>query len=113
MFLARSLIRSGRLACCRKPTFEVCINISAKGHRQTFHHPLPACMLPASDFRLRTPECRTWREGHTFPPCSSREETMTRVLTILAAGIGLFAGLAIPAQAADVSLARLDCGTPL
>src|ERR1700744_6489506 len=39
-------------------------------------------------------------------------ETMTRTLTILAAGIGLFAGVAAPAQAADVSLARLDCGTP-
>ena len=39
-------------------------------------------------------------------------ETMTRTLTILAAGIGLFAGLSVPAQAADVSLARLDCGTP-
>ena len=37
---------------------------------------------------------------------------MSRTLTILAAGIGLFAGLAIPAQAADLSLARLDCGTP-
>ena len=37
---------------------------------------------------------------------------MTRTLTILAAGIGLFAGLSVPAQAADVSLARLDCGTP-
>src|SRR5882757_1624173 len=38
------------------------------------------------------------------------EETMKRTLTILAAS--LFAGLAMPAQAADVSLARFDCGTP-
>src|ERR1700753_1965338 len=30
----------------------------------------------------------------------------------LAARIGLFTGLALPAQAADVSLLRLDCGTP-
>jgi len=37
---------------------------------------------------------------------------MNRTPTILAAGICLFAGLAMPAQAADVSLARLDCGTP-
>ena len=38
---------------------------------------------------------------------------MYRILTILAAGAGLFASLAVPAQAAsDVSLARFDCGTP-
>jgi N-acyl homoserine lactone hydrolase len=38
---------------------------------------------------------------------------MKRTLTILAAGACLFAGLATSAQAApDVSLARLDCGTP-
>jgi N-acyl homoserine lactone hydrolase len=38
---------------------------------------------------------------------------MQRTLTKLAVGAGLFAGLAFPAQAAsDVSLARLDCGTP-
>ena len=38
---------------------------------------------------------------------------MKKTLTILAAGISLFAGLAGSAQAApDVSLARIDCGTP-
>ena len=38
---------------------------------------------------------------------------MKRILTIVAAGAGFFAGLAVSAQAApDVSLARLDCGTP-
>jgi N-acyl homoserine lactone hydrolase len=38
---------------------------------------------------------------------------MNRILTILTAGASLFAGLAVPAQAAsDVSLARFDCGTP-
>jgi N-acyl homoserine lactone hydrolase len=37
---------------------------------------------------------------------------MKRILIKLAAGAGLFAGLAMPAQAADVSLARFDCGTP-
>ena len=37
---------------------------------------------------------------------------MKRTLTILAAGACLFAGLAAPAQAADMALARLDCGTP-
>ena len=35
---------------------------------------------------------------------------MQRVLTMLAAGA--LAGLAIPAQAADLALTRLDCGTP-
>ena len=35
---------------------------------------------------------------------------MKRVLTMLAAGA--LAGLAIPAQAADMALTRLDCGTP-
>jgi glyoxylase-like metal-dependent hydrolase (beta-lactamase superfamily II) len=34
----------------------------------------------------------------------------TRILTMLAAGA--LAGLAMPAQAADVTLTRLDCGTP-
>src|ERR1700727_1532771 len=38
---------------------------------------------------------------------------MKRTLTLLAFGASLFAGLATSAQAApDVSLARLDCGTP-
>src|SRR5438105_3006938 len=38
---------------------------------------------------------------------------MKRTLTNLAAGASLFAGLALPAQAAsEVSLARFDCGTP-
>ena len=38
---------------------------------------------------------------------------MNRTLTILAFGASLFASLATSAQAApDVSLARLDCGTP-
>ena len=38
---------------------------------------------------------------------------MSRTLTILALGASLFAGLAAPAQAADVSLLRMaDCGTP-
>ena len=38
---------------------------------------------------------------------------MKRILTILTAGAGFFACLAVPAQAApDVSLARFDCGTP-
>jgi glyoxylase-like metal-dependent hydrolase (beta-lactamase superfamily II) len=35
---------------------------------------------------------------------------MKRMLTMLAAGA--LAGLAVPAQAADMSLTRLDCGTP-
>jgi len=35
---------------------------------------------------------------------------MKRMLTLLAAGA--LAGLAIPAQAADMTLTRLDCGTP-
>ena len=37
---------------------------------------------------------------------------MKPTLTILAAGACLFAGLAMPAQAADMALTRLDCGTP-
>jgi N-acyl homoserine lactone hydrolase len=37
---------------------------------------------------------------------------MSRKLTTLALGAGLFAALAAPALAADVSLLRLDCGTP-
>jgi N-acyl homoserine lactone hydrolase len=38
---------------------------------------------------------------------------MNRTLTILAVAASLFASIAAPAQAAsDVSLARLDCGTP-
>jgi N-acyl homoserine lactone hydrolase len=37
---------------------------------------------------------------------------MNRTRTILAAGVCVFASLAAPAQAADMSLTRLDCGTP-
>lgn len=37
---------------------------------------------------------------------------MTKTLTHLATGAILLAGLSAPAFAADVSLARLDCGTP-
>ena len=37
---------------------------------------------------------------------------MKPTLTILAAGACLFAGVAAPAQAADMALTRLDCGTP-
>ncbi|MBV8827573.1 MAG: N-acyl homoserine lactonase family protein [Bradyrhizobiaceae bacterium] len=39
---------------------------------------------------------------------------MNRMLTLLAAGISaaVFASVAAPAQAADMSLTRLDCGTP-
>jgi glyoxylase-like metal-dependent hydrolase (beta-lactamase superfamily II) len=37
---------------------------------------------------------------------------MNRTLTMLAVGAGLFAGIAAPAQAAELSLARIDCGTP-
>jgi N-acyl homoserine lactone hydrolase len=49
----------------------------------------------------------------------SRKEAMNKTLTTLAVGASLFVGLlpglvpglATPAQAADVSIARLDCGT--
>jgi len=37
---------------------------------------------------------------------------MTRKLTMLAIGASLFAGIVAPAKAADVSIARIDCGTP-
>ena len=38
---------------------------------------------------------------------------MHRILTMLAIGASLFAGIAAPAEAVpDISLARLDCGTP-
>ncbi len=37
---------------------------------------------------------------------------MKRTLSILAAGACVFAGLAASAQAADMALTRLDCGTP-
>jgi N-acyl homoserine lactone hydrolase len=42
----------------------------------------------------------------------SREETMNRILTLLAFSASLLTGLAAPAQAADVSVARFECGTP-
>jgi hypothetical protein len=46
-------------------------------------------------------------------PRQSGKKKMNRTLTILAVGASLFAAVAAPAQAAsDVSLARLDCGTP-
>ena len=37
---------------------------------------------------------------------------MNRLLTAFAFGAGLLAGLATSAQATEVTLARLDCGTP-
>jgi glyoxylase-like metal-dependent hydrolase (beta-lactamase superfamily II) len=37
---------------------------------------------------------------------------MTGKLTMLAIGASLLAGFVAPAQAADVSIARIDCGTP-
>jgi N-acyl homoserine lactone hydrolase len=37
---------------------------------------------------------------------------MKRIPIVLATGASLLAGLAVPAQAADLSLARFDCGTP-
>jgi N-acyl homoserine lactone hydrolase len=37
---------------------------------------------------------------------------MNRTLTVLALGASLFAGVATSAQAAEISLARFDCGTP-
>jgi N-acyl homoserine lactone hydrolase len=41
------------------------------------------------------------------------EETMNRTLTIFVLGAGLLAGIATSAQAApEMSLARIDCGTP-
>src|SRR3984893_4525018 len=43
---------------------------------------------------------------------SSGARTMNRILIGLALGAGLFSCLATSAQAADVTLARLDCGTP-
>jgi N-acyl homoserine lactone hydrolase len=39
-------------------------------------------------------------------------KTMNRILIGMAFGASLFSGLAASAQAADVTLARLDCGTP-
>jgi N-acyl homoserine lactone hydrolase len=37
---------------------------------------------------------------------------MNRTQILLAAGASLFASLAVSAQAAELSLARFDCGTP-
>ncbi len=37
---------------------------------------------------------------------------MNRILTLLAAGACALAGLAAPAQAADLTLTRIECGTP-
>src|SRR6201994_2858544 len=51
-------------------------------------------------------------EGGGASTCHSREETMNRTLTMLVVSASLFAGLATSVQAADVSLARFDCGTP-
>jgi glyoxylase-like metal-dependent hydrolase (beta-lactamase superfamily II) len=52
-------------------------------------------------------------KGSSASTRHSGEETMNRILAILAASAGLFAGLAAHAQtASDLSLARFDCGTP-
>src|SRR5205085_4557680 len=50
------------------------------------------------------------RRGLTF---TKTEETMNRTLSILAAGACALASLAAPAQAAtEMSLTRIECGTP-
>jgi glyoxylase-like metal-dependent hydrolase (beta-lactamase superfamily II) len=53
------------------------------------------------------------QKGAALQQAIQGKKQMNRTLTILAAGACLFAGLATSAQAApDLSLARLDCGTP-
>jgi N-acyl homoserine lactone hydrolase len=53
------------------------------------------------------------RNGLAFIVPGRRGKVMNRILTTLAVGATLLAGVAASAQAApDVSLARLDCGTP-
>src|SRR5215470_10826875 len=54
------------------------------------------------------------RRRHSLPSVKTEgaEMPMNRRLMGLALGAGLLAGLATSAQAADVSITRLDCGTP-
>src|SRR5262249_43353530 len=52
------------------------------------------------------------KRQHRFSSLVSREEKMQRVSILLAAGACAAALLTPPAQAADLSLTRLDCGTP-
>jgi N-acyl homoserine lactone hydrolase len=57
-------------------------------------------------------ERRTGKKGRAHRAFQGKK-TMNRTLTILALGAGLFAGIATSAQAApELSLARIDCGTP-
>jgi N-acyl homoserine lactone hydrolase len=71
----------------------------------------PACATCRPGCGAERLERRTGQKGAMLN-MPSREETMKRTLTILAVGASLFAGVAGSAQAADVSLGRLDCGTP-
>jgi N-acyl homoserine lactone hydrolase len=91
-------------------------NTSEKVPQQTFLLPSHACILPPplSPGGLRH-ECRERRLGlKAAALCvANQEKTMNRTLAILAVGATLFANIVAPAQAApDVSLARIDCGTP-
>src|ERR1700704_3979078 len=84
---------------------------ATRGHEETFHLGSHPCILaaPVSMGALaphRTPG------GKRYKLEFNGGKTVSRIQMMLAACAGALAGLAAPAQAADMSLARLDCGTP-
>src|SRR5262249_54333315 len=69
----------------------------------------PINMSRATSGRAAKPLPSARARVHQQGPAKGRK-LMNRTLIMLAAGA--LAGLAIPAQAADLALTRLDCGTP-
>jgi N-acyl homoserine lactone hydrolase len=92
---------------------QIRLNIADLRHSAVF---IPSASKEFSDGRL----VARWRVGSVTSSAttsqrattSSGEETMNRPLISAVLCASLFAGVATSAQAADVMLARLDCGTP-
>ena len=71
---------------------------------------------PTAQSVKRVGDCADYNRLPLYNTAASKngrvEMMLNRMLIGFALGIGLFAGLATPASAAEVTLARLDCGTP-
>src|SRR5579883_1748133 len=94
-------------SCCRPPTLP---------DPASFQRRLSFRLAFEADIRGRLPRHRrahtSGRNRNSLASArGSREETMNRIVPMLAAGAAAVV-FAASAQAADVSITRLDCGTP-
>src|SRR6195256_3958811 len=84
---------------------------ATRGHEETFHLGSHPCIL-AAPVSAGAPDPHRARNGTRSKLQFQGGKTVSRIQMMLAAWPGALAGLPAPAQAADMSLARLDCGTP-